>query len=165
MLNKKTLFNGVYALALFGAITSCIGILNEFLNLAQLYDVYVIDAYEFVRRYFWVPFFFYLITFVICTFAVTLQILFVLGKHERNRIFSLNISIIASCAIVFLLSLIFVYILRGDNHSLEYFEYLINYTFRSGVMSFIASMGVILICNIIEIKSLDQSAAADDVTQ
>ena len=88
-----------------------------------------------------------------------------LGKHERNRIFSLNISIIASCAIVFLLSLIFVYILRGDNHSLEYFEYLINYTFRSGVMSFIASMGVILICNIIEIKSLDQSAAADDVTQ
>ena len=165
MLNKKTLFNGVYALALFGAITSCIGILNEFLNLAQLYDVYVIDAYDFVGEYFWVPFFFYLITFVICTFAVTLQILFVLGKHERNRIFSLNISIIASCAIVFLLSLIFVYILRGDNHSLKYFKYLINYTFRSGVMSFIASMGVILICNIIEIKSLDQSAAADDVTQ
>lgn len=38
-LNKKSLFNFVYAIALVGAVISCFGILNELLNVVQLYNV------------------------------------------------------------------------------------------------------------------------------
>ena len=36
MLNKKTVFNIVYGLALVGVISGCFGMLNEYLNVAQI---------------------------------------------------------------------------------------------------------------------------------
>ena len=39
MLNKKSIFNFVYAIALVGMVLSCVSILSEFLNIAQLYRV------------------------------------------------------------------------------------------------------------------------------
>ena len=89
MLNKKSLFNFVYAIALVGAVISCFDILNELLNVVQLYNV------------------------------------------EINNTIT-------------------VYIEAG--YRIHYFKYLFSYTFRSGVMSFVANMGILLMCHFLDAK-------------
>ena len=78
MLNKKSLFHFVYAIALVGAIMACIGILNEFLSIAQLYGITVEDALSFKKESYFEPFFFYLLAFLISAGAVT--VISALGK-------------------------------------------------------------------------------------
>ena len=152
MLNKKSLFNIVYAIALIGAVSACVGFLSEFLNVAQLHGVLVLNTNNFEGKDFWIPLLYYFFAFLICTFATTMVILHILNVLKERR--TVNVSIIAACAIVFLMSLVLVYFLRyHTSHShMNYYEYLINYTFRSGVLSFIANMGIILFCNIIDSK-------------
>ena len=152
MLNKKTLCHIVYAIALVGAITSCFGILNELLNLVPFYDLSIKNTYSFKAEDFWIPFYFYLIAFVICAFAVTMIVLYISGILKHDRLGLLNCCIIASCAILLVLPFVFVYVLFNDRASLEYFQYLMSYTLRSGIMSFISSTGIILFCNLIGVK-------------
>lgn len=155
MLNKKSLFNIVYAIALIGAVMACIGMLNEFLNVAQLYDVYVVNTHTFSEEDYWIPFLYYFFAFVISAFAVTMVILHILNVLKERRIVS--ISIIAACGILFLMSCVLVYLLRYDvgyhEYFLQYYDYLIVYSLRSGVLSFIANMGILWFCNRIDDKS------------
>ena len=159
MLNKKTLFNTVYSIALFGAITSCIGILNELLNLIQLYNKGISSL---IGQYSWeslsIPFVYHLVAFILCTFTVIMIILHVTNilKEKHDRI--LNACIITTCVIIFALSLTFIYQLQYEaeyskRYMLSTFDYTTLYTFRSVVMSYIASVGTILFCNIIECRS------------
>jgi uncharacterized membrane protein len=155
MLNKKSLFNIVYAIALIGAVSACVGFLSEFLNVAQLHGMNVTGTYTFEGKGFWIPLLYYFFAFVICTFATTMVILHILNVlKDRSMV---NISIIVACGIVFLMSLVLIYFIRYYNdryqyYYLSYYRYLINYTFRSGALSFIANMGIILFCNIIDSK-------------
>ncbi len=155
MLNKKSLFNIVYAIALIGAVTACIGMLNEFLNVVQLHDIYVVNAHTFSEEDYWIPFLYYFFAFVISAFAVTMVILQILNVLKERRI--VNISIIAACGILFLMSCILVYLLRYDvgyhEYFIQYYDYLIVYSLRSGVLSFIVNMGIIMLCNRIDDKS------------
>lgn len=156
MLNKKSLFNIVYAIAMIGAAMACIGMLNEFLNVAQLHDIYVVNAHTFNEEDYWIPLLYYFFAFVISAFAVTMVILHILNVLKERRI--VNISIIAACGTLFLMSFVLVYLLRygGGNYYeyiLQYYDYLIIYSLRSGVLSFIANMGIILFCNRIDDKS------------
>jgi uncharacterized membrane protein len=157
MLDKKSLFNIVYAIALIGAAMACIGMLNEFLNVAQLHDIYVKNTYTFTEKEFWIPFLYYFFAFVISAFAVTMVILHILNVLKERR--KVSISIIAACGTLFLMSIILVYFLRSVSDSnyyeyrLSYYGYLIVYSLRSGVLSFIANMGIILFCNRIDDKS------------
>ena len=75
MLSKKNLFNLVYAVAFVGAITSCVGILSELFNIAQLKGVYIHDLANFQGEIFSKPFTFYLIAFLISAVAVVCLIL------------------------------------------------------------------------------------------
>ncbi|MBQ7355018.1 MAG: hypothetical protein IJW62_05820 [Clostridia bacterium] len=155
MLNKKSLFNIVYAIGLIGAVMACFGMLNEFLNVAQLYDVYIPNTHNFSEENYWIPLLYYFFAFVISAFAVTMVILQILNVLKERRI--VNISIIAACGILFLMSCILVLLLRYDvdyhEYYLQYYDYLIVYSLRSGVLSFIANMGIILFCNRIDAKS------------
>lgn len=156
MLNKKSLFNIVYAIALIGAVMACIGILNEFLNVAQLYEMDIVNTYTFTEKEFWIPFLYYFFAFVISAFAVAMVILHILNVQKERRI--VNISFIAACGTLFVMSIVLVYFLRSYSeyyaeYRLWYYDYLIVYSFRSGVLSFIANMGIILFCNRIDAKS------------
>ena len=64
----------------------------------------------------------------------------------------------SACAALLLLSFILVFVLRkyssfSDKYFIGYFNYLVYYTFRSGVMSFVANMGILLLCHLVEAKS------------
>ena len=154
MLNKKTLFNAVYALALFGAITSCIGILNELLNLAQLYDKGITNLLaHYEVEDFLIPFIYHLLAFILCTFTVIILILYVTNILKEKQVWIPNACIIITCVIIFALSWTFIYQVQNEAAKQEYykvaaFDYTTLYTFRSIVMSYIASAGTILFCNI-----------------
>ena len=85
MLNKKTLFNGVYAVALFSAISTCFGIFNELLNIMQLYDkeiVNLLNSYK--NEDFFIPFFYFLLTFIVCAATVVILILSLQTSWMKN---------------------------------------------------------------------------------
>ncbi len=156
MLDKKTLFNGVYALALFGAITSCIGILNEFLNIVQLYDKRIENLLSrYNEKDFLIPFIYLLVTFILCAFTVTVLILYLTNVLKGKTVWLPNVCIIVTCVIIFVLSLTFIHQVKYIVHLSPYysigsFDYTTLYSFRSLVMSYIASTVTILFCNIIQ---------------
>ena len=132
MLNKKSIFNFVYAIALVGAIISCVGILSELLNIAQLYRVKVYDSCIMgtAYQYFTKSFLFYLFAFIISASAVALMLLSLFGKIKLSKK-SVNIIISVACAVLFIMSLIIIFVLRnkfkseryGCTSSLENFNY------------------------------------------
>lgn len=160
MLNKKSIFNIVYAIALFGAFTSCVGILNELLNFGQLFGSEVNDMYEFTSKSFWIPFVYYFISFIISAVTITFLILHLINKFNCKY---LNSLIIISCLILFILSLTLIYLFLDGWYLMQYYEYLIVYTLRSGIMSFIANMIVIVLCNSIDKKSKIKSSKSFDI--
>jgi hypothetical protein len=156
MLNKKSLYNMVYAIAFVGVVLSCIGILNEFLNISQLGGVKIINTITIKKETFFVPFFFYLFAFVISAISIAFIVLNLFGVLKINKKI-VNITILVSCVVLFISSFVLLfffreYIERSDLYQINYFDYLIYYTFRSGIMSYIANMGIILTCNIIDSK-------------
>ncbi|MBE6585620.1 MAG: hypothetical protein E7645_03735 [Ruminococcaceae bacterium] len=108
MLNKKTLFNLVYAVALVGAFMTCIGFLNEFLTVEQLYGVGVNDLVTFKGETFWEPFWFYLLCFVISTSAVALLILRVTGVL-KCKAWVINTLLALACVALLILSFTFAF--------------------------------------------------------
>ena len=160
MLNKKSIFNFIYAFALFGAFTSCIGILNELLNISQLFGNEVNDLYEFFGKSFWIPFAYYLVAFIVSAITTTFLILNLVNKFNPNNI---NTLIITACIILFALSLTLIYLFLKGSYFIQYYDYLVTYTFRSGVMSFIANMAVIILCNYINKKAKTESDKSSDL--
>ena len=87
MLNKNTLFSGVYAIALFAAIMSCIGILNELLNLVQLCDKEILNLLRHQEDLL-IPLVYLLVAFVLCLFTVIVLIMYVTNiLKEKGFIF------------------------------------------------------------------------------
>ena len=175
MLNKKSIFNIVYAIALFGAFTSCVGILNELLNVVQLNDTYIKATYTFTQKEFFLPLSFYILAFIISalTFIIAISNLINIDSLKKFSISKYkNIIIIAACAVLFVMTVILVYLLRDKyiinlpvnyKYTLGYYEYLIIYTLRSGIMSFIANMFVIVLLNSIDKKSKMNSGKSSDL--
>lgn len=162
MLNKKSLFNFVYAIALVGAVMSCFGILNEFLNIAQLHGIRIPNTQSFTNQGYFEPFFFYLLAFLVSALAVTALLLHlfgitnVFGKINLNKK-TVNIILASACAVLLVMSFVFVFILRyyneySNDYRLAYYDYLVYYTFRSGVMSFVANAGILLGCHLLDAK-------------
>ena len=169
MLSKKQVFNIAYAVALIGAITACVGILNELLQTIQLRGVEVSGLTTYSAKNFWVPFFFYLISFIIGTAAVTLVLLHLLGYQKLSG--KINYSLIIAMAVLFVMSLVIQYTLwRTKNYlkpevkdlRLSYYGYLTVYTFRSAAMSLILHLGIILGCNIIDQKYREKVVSAEE---
>lgn len=166
MLNKKSLFNFVYAIALVGAVISCVGILNEFLNIAQLYGVQIPNTITMEKEKFFEPFFFYLLAFIIAAVAIVILLLHLFGILKLNKKY-VNMILLVACMVLLVMSFVFLYFLRYfyeysreyqgvhvsvAEYRLDYFNYLIYYTFRSGVMSFVANMGILLTCHLLDAK-------------
>ena len=171
MTNKKTFFELIYAFSLVGAILSCIGFLNEFLNVLQLYKVsndYLPSAGNRYR----IIFAFYLGAFIISAFVVTILIL-----HKSNKLKSTvvaNATIISGSVVMLVMSMVLIYMLRywyeyigihGGTYKLSSSSYLPYYTFRSGVMSFIAYIGIILSCDLIQSRAAKKADAAATVEE
>ena len=164
MLNKKSLFHFVYAIALVGAIMACIGILNEFLSIAQLHGVAINNTITLKKESYFEPFFFYLLAFLVSAGAVAVLLLhlFEIVKLDRKTV---NIILLSACGVLLVMSFVFLYFLgyhykwtdyfskeTGESYRIEYFNYIIYYTFRTAVMSFLANMGVVLACHLIDGK-------------
>ena len=156
MLNKKNLFNLVYAIALVGAIMSCVGILSELLNVLQLRGVLVQNTVNMKEETFMEPFLFYLIAFLVSAVAVAFLLLYMLGKINKTAV---NSVLAAACAIMLVLSFVFIVVIREPSSSkkdylylIQYFDYMVYYTFRSGVMSFVANAGILLGCHLLDAK-------------
>ncbi|MBQ2717977.1 MAG: hypothetical protein IJF75_05210 [Clostridia bacterium] len=168
MVDKKSVVNFVYAIALVGAIISCFGILNEFFNILQLYETNVAGLAVFNKDNYFIPLTFYLIAFIISAIAITLSILHLFGKVNKKVA---DIILLSACVIIFIMSFVFVYKVRftysyntSYNHEMSYFDYLAYYTFRSGVMSFVANAGIILVCSLIDgrYKKLQKTAETEE---
>ena len=172
MTNKKTFFELIYAFSLVGAILSCIGFLNEFLNVLQLYKVSN-DYLPSAGNRYWIIFAFYLGAFIISAFVVTILIL-----HKSNKLKSTvlksavvaNATIISGSAVMLVMSMVLIYMLRYwseyyGTYKLSIRCYLPYYTFRSGVMSFIAYIGIILSCDLIQSRAAKKADAAATVEE
>ena len=166
MLNKKSIFNFVYAIALVGMVLSCVSILSEFFNISQLYGVnidgnYILSPEE---KYYGVSYFFYLFAFIISSSVAVFIFFDVFNLIKKikmsNKVFT--IIICAACGTLFLMSFIIMMCLRykidsayqryGIIYSLDNFIYLIGYTFRTCIMSFIANAGIVVACNVLNEK-------------
>ena len=170
MTNKKTFFELIYAFSLVGAILSCIGFLNEFLNVLQIYEIRN-DYLPYSGDSYWITFAFYLGAFIISAFVVTILIL-----HKSNKLKSTvvaNATIISGSVVMLVMSMVLIYIFRywGEyykTYQLSSMRYLPYYTFRSGVMSFIAYIGIILSCDLIQsraAKKADDAATVEEKVQ
>ncbi len=152
MLNKKTIFNIIYAVAFFGTVTSCISLLAELLNVIQLKDVYINNMATVTKGIFSKPFTFYLIAFLISAAAVVCLVLRWVGiLRITNKIF--NSILLFACVALLVMSLGLKGSLQSTvsgRETLNSYFYMVYYTFRACVMSFIASMGTVLVCNLID---------------
>lgn len=154
MLNKKTLFNVAYAIGLVGAFMTCVGFLNEFLSVAQLYGVGVVNLMTFKGDKFWASFWFYLLSFLVATATVmllTLRLTNILKCDPRV----VNLCAVAACVILLILSYTFPFTVRyymeySEKWGMGYYAYMNYYTLRTGVMQFIGNMAIILVCHLIE---------------
>ncbi len=158
MLNKKQIFNIVYAIALVGAITACFGILNEFLQVSQLYGSGVSNFAKFWGKTFWTPCWFYLSAFIVGGASVVLVVWRLLFSSKLNP----NVFLMIAMSLLFVMTMVQVFIFRdlyGEVFWLSYDEYFYIYTFRSAAMSLILHLGLILGCNIINEKYCKKAAA------
>lgn len=171
MINKKTVFQIVYAVALVGTVLSCIGILNELLNIAQLYGLCIGGSVGYITKgdYF-VPFAFYLAAFVISAFATSLLVLRTCGMIKRSKK-NVSVLVLASCAVLIALSVVFIFVIREEeifyvHGNLKYFNYMHYYAFRTVVMSFVANAGIVWVCDLADGKRKKaQESAAEIVTE
>ncbi len=175
MLNKKSILNFVYAIALVGAIISCIGILSEFLNIAQLYRVQVYNENTMSSElpYYTYSFLFYIVAFLISASAVALMILNLLKEGILSKK-AVNIGICAACAVLFIMSFVIFYVLRhkfsGEfsiyhtdiTASITSMNYLTYYSFRTCIMSFVANAGIVVACNILNEKCKKNDAESGE---
>ncbi len=176
MLNKKSIFNFVYAIALVGAIISCVGILSEFLNIAQLYRVEVYNERTMSSElpYYTYSFLFYVVAFLISASAVALMLLSLFGKINLSKK-SVNIIISVACAVLFIMSFVIFYVLRykpGEEYSSYYYtditasissmNYVTYYSFRTCIMSFVANAGIIVACNVLNEKCKKNDAESSE---
>ena len=165
MLNKKTILNAVYAIGLFGAITSCIGFLNEIIMLIQLYNKRVINLSSFTKNNLKIPLIFYSIAFILSVFIILLSFLYLSNVLKEKHINIINVCIALSCIILIVLLLSIIPQLTKfysgnyvEEYTLTYANYLTAYTYHSGVMSFVASSITILVCNIIHSSAIKKEA-------
>ena len=108
------------------------------------------------------PFLFYLIAFLVSAVAVAFLLLYMLGKINKTAV---NSVLAAACAIMLVLSFVFIVVIREPSSSkkdylylIQYFDYMVYYTFRSGVMSFVANVGILLVCNLLDGKRKKEQA-------
>ena len=162
MLNKKHVFNIVYAVALIGAIMACFGIFNEFLQVLQLKGVMVENFIIYDKRNFWISFIYFLTAFLLGSTSVVLILL----HFKFPQRIKLNMFLIIAIAVLFAMSMLGVcffspvirqgYALRHP--WLDYGNYMIIYTLRSTAMTLISCLGTILGCNIINEKYCKKAA-------
>ena len=69
--------------------------------------------------------------------------------------------LLVACMVLLVMSFVFFCILRyyysggvyiEAGYRIHYFKYLFSYTSRSGVMSFVANMGILLTCHFLDAK-------------
>lgn len=145
MLNKKMVFNFVYAIGLIGLITTCVGFLSEVIGFIQLFGL---DGVQNLWRNRWrdhTIFYFYLAVFIISAFVAVIAILKRFGTLKWKKA---NLLCIIGCVIMLGLSIALIYVF--DDSNLNYSYYTFYYALRTGVISFVTYFGIVLGCDIIE---------------
>ena len=153
MLNKKTIFNFVYAIGIIGLITTCVGFFNEVIGMIQLMCGIKVENLWYPEGRQTVVFCFYIVAFLISAFVATVAILKRFGTLKWKKA---NLICIISCAVMLVMSLVLIYLLEKETsvyrYTLSYRYYTFYYALRTGVISFITYFGIILGCDIIENK-------------
>ncbi len=168
MLNKKTLLPLIYAIALVGAIVSCVGILTEFFNIAQLYNAKILDTIHITKSTYFVPVTFYLLAFIISALAISLLLLQARGKGKltkktvRGMLWFTSIALFIMPFLFFIFAMNINYPFSFTYPGIEYFEYINYYAFRSAAMSCAAHIAILLACEKIAEKDKKGNESKED---
>ena len=164
MLNKKTVFNIVYGLALVGVISGCFGMLNEYLNVAQISGraiSNVIGKYEN-----WAALAYPRTAFIVCAVTTVVLLLCIPAVSKGKLVWIPNLCILIACVVVLILSLRLIGRLEINRYgAIHNFDYTIIYAFRSVALSYVASAVTLFVCNIIHAKTQKRETANQVIEQ
>ena len=167
MLNKKTVFNIVYGLALVGVISGCFGMLNEYLNVAQISGRAISNV---IGRYEnWAALAYPRTAFIVCALTTVVLLLCIPAVSKGKLVWIPNLCILIACVVVLILSLRLIGRLERFNNygtpTINNFNYTIIYAFRSVTLSYVASAVTLFVCNIIHAKTQKRETANQVIEQ
>lgn len=166
MLNKKTVFNIVYGLALVGVISGCFGMLNEYLNVAQISGRAIINVGIYKS---WPALAYPRAAFIVCAVTTVVLLLCIPAVLKGKLVWIPNLCILIACVVVLILSLRLIGRLERFNYygkpAINNFDYTIIYAFRSVVLSYVASAVTLFVCNIIHAKTKKRETANQVIEQ
>lgn len=166
MLNKKTVFNIVYGLALVGVISACFGMLNEFLNVAQISGRVITNVGTYES---WPALAYPRTAFIVCALATVVLLLCIPAVSKGKLVWIPNLCILIACVVVLILSLRLIGRLERFNlygtPVIDNFNYTIIYAFRSVALSYVASAVTLFVCNIIHAKTQKRETANQVIEQ
>lgn len=167
MLNKKTIFNIVYGLALVGVISGCFGMLNEFLNVAQISGRAITGVTGIYES--WAALAYPRAAFIVCALTTVVLLLCIPAVSKGKLVWIPNLCILIACVVVLILSLRLIGRLEHFNYfgdpTINNFDYTIIYAFRSVALSYVASAVTLFVCNIIHAKTQKRETANQVIEQ
>ena len=168
MLNKKTVFNIVYGLVLVGVISGCFGMLNEFLNVAQISGRAITNVTGGIYER-WAALAYPRAAFIVCALTTVVLLLCIPAVSKGKLVWIPNLCILIACVVVLILSLRLIGRLERFNNygtpTINNFNYTIIYAFRSVVLSYVASAVTLFVCNFIHAKTKKRETANQAIEQ
>ena len=165
MLNKKTVFNIVYGLALVGVISGCFGMLNEYLNVAQISGRAITNVTGGIYER-WAALAYPRAAFIVCALTTVVLLLCIPAVSKGKLVWIPNLCILIACVVVLILSLRLIGRLEINRYgAIHNFDYTIIYAFRSVTLSYVASAVTLFVCNIIHAKTQKRETANQVIEQ
>ena len=159
MFNKKTIFNVVYALAIFGLISTCFEILSELRHFSELHklNIYSYDVFELIDSQEKKLINYYRVIFFLCSISTVAFIAMLFLKKKTLVFFGFIIATslsLITCITMFslntsLLKFFTDFSFAGDLGSITSDKYLIYTTFRSAAFAFACYAAILVACNVI----------------
>ena len=155
MIDKKQIFQIVYAIALIGAIVTCFGFLSAILELLLTNGVYVRGLGTITNEIFFVPLAYYLVSLLFGVLAVIVSLNSLRGSSNGKRKTGNAVLVIAIVVLLGLASTMQFFFwlpMVGDYRALYPLEYSLIGSFRASAMSMVAYFVILIGCNRIRKK-------------
>lgn len=150
MINKKQIFQIVYAIALIGAIITCFGFLSAILELLLLNGIHLRGLGIITNEIFFVPLAYYLVSLLFGVLAVIVSLNSLRGSSNGKRKTGSAVLVIAIVVLLGLAStmqFIFMLPMFGAYRELNSLEYSLMGSFRASAMSMVAYLVILVGCN------------------
>ena len=162
MLNKKTIFNVVYATAVIGLISTCFGLLTELTNFLELRkpDLFSGGVHEFYNHEEKKIITYFTVALLLCLSSTIAFLIPLFCKKKKVSLISVMIASalsVATCVtmLFFTSSLLKIFARSSLHHSGTYGHeirsagYLVCTTFRTAALTFACYAAILIVCNVI----------------